>query len=466
MTLDVAVVGGGVSGLYAAYELARRGHRVAVLERQARAGGNAISERLGGFLMEHGPSTVSPAAPAAAVASSALGLDAVRCGLGPGVRRRYLVKDGALAGIAVHPLGFLTASYLSPGARARLLAEALVPRRGAESGEETVAAFCRRRFGREFAERVIEPLVQGLYAGDANALSVAAVFPRLVEMERSHGSILSAVLRSRLHKGSMPARRPFSWRDGVGTLPAALARALGERVATGVAVRRLRPVRGGFRIEAGGAGTRLARSVVIATQPHVAAGLLDGLDEPAAAATAAIEAPPLAVVFLGYRRDRVAHPLDGLGYLVPAAEGRAATGALFPSTMFVGRAPAGHVALCAYFSGVRTPALAAMTPDELIAVAQSEFRDLLGARGAPALARVRVWPRGLPQYRLGHAGRTDRLRGAERRLPGLFLTGNYVAGPSIGACLGEARATATRVDAHLRGRAAGDAPAIAVAGGL
>ena len=161
MSVDVAVIGAGVSGLTAAHELLRRGHRVVVLERQVRAGGNAVSERVGGFLMEHGPSSVNAASCAAAEFSTSLGLDPLVCGLGSEVRYRYLTGRDGLHRVSTHPLGFLLSNYLSPGARLRVLAEPAIPR-GNASIEESVAGFWSRRFGPEFAERVIDPLTGGL----------------------------------------------------------------------------------------------------------------------------------------------------------------------------------------------------------------------------------------------------------------------------------------------------------------
>ncbi|MEE8455887.1 MAG: protoporphyrinogen oxidase [Limibaculum sp.] len=448
MTIDVAVIGGGISGLATACELTRQGHRVVVLERQVRAGGNAVSERIGGFLMEHGPSTVTAATPDAARLARSAGLDDRRCDLGPEVRHRYLAGAGRLHRIAAHPFGFLMSRYLSPRARFRLMAEMLVPRLAGDA-EETVAGFWSRRFGREFAERIIDPMVGGMFAANAREVSMNAVFPSLVEMERQYGSIIRGLAARRRAGGRMPARQLYSWRDGIGSLPQALAGDLGPAVRTGVAVRRIRRAPGGFRIDAGSAGTIAARAVVVATQPHVAAGLLETADPAAAEAAASIGAPPLAVVFLGYPRRRVAHPLDGLGYLVPSSEGRALTGVLFCSTMFAGRAPEGHVALAGYVGGARAPDLARLAPAELIDMARREFGDLLGARGEPTIARVRQWPRGLPQYRLGHGDLVAGLRATAERCPGLFVTGNYLGGISVGNCVAEASRTSVLVDRYL-----------------
>ncbi len=451
MSYDVAVIGGGISGLAAAYALQRQGHRVALLERQVRTGGNAISEPIGGFLMEHGPSSLNASIADARTLAHALGLDSARCELGAGVRHRYLLRDSRLHRIRAHPLGLAASSYLSPLGRLRMLAEFLVPanRHGAE---ESVGEFWSRRFGAEFAALVIDPLVGGLFAGMADELSMPAVFPKLLEMERHFGSISRAVLAHRRTGGRMPGRRLYSWRGGMQTLPDALRAALGDAVKTGVAIRRIRPTGSGFSIDYG-TGSVAARCVVLATQPHAAAALLEGLDDAAAEAAASVDAPPLATVFLGYRRDQVAHALDGLGYLTPASEGRALTGALFASTMFPGRAPAGHVAFSAYLGGARAPQLAQAPGEELIAMAKAELSGLLGIRGEPVLARVRQWPRGLPQYHLGHGAKVETLRAAERNRPGLFVTGNYLTGLSVAACFASANQTAGRVHDFLQDRA-------------
>ena len=211
----------------------------------------------------------------------------------------------------------------------------------------------------------------------------------------------------------------------------------------------MRKTAAGFRVDCGRDGSIDARTVIIATQPHVAAGLLERLDVPGCEAAAGVAAPPISVVFLGYRREQVEHPLDGLGYLTPPLEGRQLSGALFGSAMFANRAPEGHVALSAYIGGARAPGLATLAQDDLIQMARDEFGDLLGVHGEPCVAKVRQWPRGLPQLTPSHINRAKVLRGISDRVPGLFLTGNYLAGPAIGNCLKQAETTSRGVDAYL-----------------
>ncbi len=444
---QVTVIGAGISGLSAAYALTRCGHRVTVLERQARIGGKACSERIGGFLMEHGPSSLVAGGDGFGIAPE-LGLEPARVEVGPGVRRRYIVAGRRLRGIALHPAAFVTGEFLSVAGRLRLMGEALLPR-GVAAAEETVAEFCRRRFGREFTERVIDSLVCGMFAGRADRLSMAATFPRLVEMEARYGSILRAVILGRLSGKQMPARRLFSWREGVAALPAALTERLGARVQTGIAVRRIVARPRGYLVKTASAGDLHSDAVIVATQPHVAADLLGPLDDQAARAVASIETPPLAVVFLAYAREQIEHPLDGIGFLAPGREHRPVNGALFCSTMFPQRAPPGFVALAAYIGGDRAPALARLPDDDLIALVRREFAEMLGSRGEPVLARVRHWPVGLPQYRVGHRAMLTAADGLSERRPGLYLTGNYLTGVSVTACLAHAARTAVAASVFL-----------------
>ena len=445
MTHDVVVIGAGVSGLAIAYDLQQAGHDVIVLERQVVVGGNAISERFDGFLMEHGPSTMNAFVPEASDFSKELGLAGTRIDLGAGVRKRYIRDGDYLHGISANTFGFLTSPYLSAAARLSVLCE-FVRKPRVATGEETIHDFVSRRFGREFADKVMEPLTAGLFAGDAQRLSVAAAFPKLVEFERRYGSITRAVIASR--RGSQPGKRLFSWPDGIATLPRALAAQLGDRVKTGATVTRINRSSHGFDITTT-SGTMRSRALVMAVQPHVAAMLVEPLDADAASAAGDIAAPPLSVVFTGFQRSQVAHPLDGLGFLSTKGTAQIVTGAQFNSTMFKGRAPAGHASISSYVGGVRNPDLARLPADELIALTSEELRDLLGIRGKAAVQRVRHWSRGLPQYTIRHGERVRTIDGTSERVEGLFLVGNYLHGVSVANCLATARKTAAKVSAQL-----------------
>ena len=190
-----------------------------------------------------------------------------------------------------------------------------------------------------------------------------------------------------------------------------------------------------------------ARSVVVALPAYAAARILAPLSADTGTALGDIAHPPLAVVALGFRAADIAHPLDGLGVLMPKAERRGVLGLLFSSTLFAGRAPDGHVLLTAYVGGARQPELAQLPREALEAL--EEARDLLGAHGTPVFSSVRYWRQGLPQPGLGHERRIEALRTMEAEWPGLFVTGNYISGVSTAACIDAARGTAVRVQRHL-----------------
>jgi protoporphyrinogen/coproporphyrinogen III oxidase len=462
---DVVVIGGGVSGLASACELADRGHDVTLLERQATPGGNAISDRFGGWLMEHGPSTLNAAFLPPESQVSRLGLDETAEPLGPRVRKRYLRDGDRLTGISTHPAGFLLSRYLSLPGKLSLAAEILRPRRRG-GGDESLHGFATRRFGREFADKVIAPMAAGIFMADARDLSASGAFPRLVGFETSHGSVLRAILSAQ--RGAEPGRRMQSWADGIATLPRAMAVRLGDAVRVGVAVTGLRRYRNGFTIETARDGSLRARAVVLAVQPHVAAGLVAGLDGSAGAALGAIPAPPVAVVFMGFRRAQLAHPLDGLGFLSTLTPGRIVSGVQFPSTMFAGRAPDGHVALSAYVGGTRAAEAARWPADALLGAVLDELRPVLDLSGAPLVHRVRHWPRGLPQYTIGHGQRRDTIETVPDRMPGLVLTGNYLSGVAVTGCLAAAGRAAARVHLHLAGGSAslGDESCTSVGGAV
>jgi oxygen-dependent protoporphyrinogen oxidase len=460
---QVAILGAGISGLAAAHALARAGCDVHVFEQGQVIGGRMQSERAGGFLMEHGPNSLVAPVPAAEDLIARAGLGGERVDKGERARRRYLVRDGRIRGLSVAPHGLFTSGYLSLAARLRLLLEPFVP---AVEADESIAGFARRRFGPEFLDYLIDPLVGGLYAGDPERLSVDSVLPQLKGLERRHGSVLRGVLRARLARGygdpSHPANRMlFSLRGGLGSLPPALAAGLPGRIHLNTRALAISPCAGGGYLLHMRRGDEtlslLADRVIVATPAPVAAELLAGVSPDLATCVGAIEHPPLAVVFLGYARRAVGHPLDGLGVLTPAREGRAVLGLLFNSTLFPGRAPEDGVALTAFVGGARDPGLARLGAADLIETVHREVADLLDIDAPPGITRVRYWATGLPQPAPGHSRLVERLHGLEAAHTGLFFTGNWLAGVSVGKCIQNATEVARRV---AEGLAAGRAQAI------
>lgn len=454
---EIAVIGAGISGLTSAHALASAGHDVVVLDRRNAPGGRIHTERCSGFLVEHGPNSLVSPAPGAEALIEALGLAGARIDRGERVQQRYLVRDGRAHALPLDPFGFFSSGFFSLSGRLRLLGEPFIR---PEPADETVTRFITRRFGRELLDYVFDPLVGGLYAGEAEQLSTAALFPHLKRLEREHGSILRGVLAARRagSKGYDPSRRKlFSFSKGMATLPARLMETLAGRVRFGTRVEGIEPLGSGYRLKLRQGehfATLRARSVVVALPAYAAARALAPLSADTSAALADIAHPPLAVVALGFRTDDIKHPLDGLGVLAPKIEQRSVLGILFSSTLFAGRAPDGHVLLTAYVGGARKPELAQLPREALTALVLEEARDLLGARGTPVFSSVRYWRHGLPQPGLGHERRVEALRAMEAEWPGLIVTGNYISGVSTAACIDTAHAAAARVVGLLRQKSA------------
>jgi oxygen-dependent protoporphyrinogen oxidase len=456
--IDVAVIGGGISGLATAFGLAQRGIAVEVLDRGTRPGGVIGSVQRDGALYETGPNSALDTTPLINELLDALGIRAERADASAVAATRFIVRDGRLVALPTSPGAFLTTPAFTLGAKLRLLREPFIaPAPPAE--EESIAAFVRRRLGDEFLDYAVDPFVSGVYAGDPERISVSAAFPRLHALEQKYGSLIKGQIagareRRQSAEKAKNAAVSFSFRGGMQTLTDALARAVG-RVATAASVR---------RIEFGSdrlwtvAGTRdgetlarRARAVVLAAPAYEAAGLVRDLAPPAAQGLAAIEYAAVASVATASRRDDIAHSLAGFGFLVPKKERRRILGTLFSSSMFERRSPAGTVLLTSFVGGMRHPELPARPDAEIEALLHDELRALVGARGAPLWTVITRWTHAIPQYNLGHRERLRPVEDAERAFPGLFFCANYRGGVSVGDCIKSAHAAADGVAAFLAG---------------
>jgi len=359
------------------------------------------------------------------------------------------------------PGGLLGSRLWSWRGKLRLAGEPFI---GRGRKDETIAEFVERRLGREFLDYAINPFVAGVYAGDPARLSVRAAFPKLYALEERYGGLIRGQIqgareRKRRAEKAKDRARLFSYAEGMQTLPEALGRALGESLLTGGAVEEIRVLDSGaegarFEVQGKkrGVPVRFFCSVLVTAVPaDRAAGLIRPLDPAVASALREIPYPPVAEVFLGFRADQVRRPLDGFGFLVPEKERRQILGTLWSSTLFEGRAPKGHVALTTFIGGSRQPDLALKPDGILLDSALSDLRPLLGIDGKPAFVRIIRWQRAIPQYEIGHLEKMRSLQEFEERIPGLFVTGNFRGGISVGDCMVSADQTAQRVRNHLQG---------------
>jgi oxygen-dependent protoporphyrinogen oxidase len=331
---------------------------------------------------------------------------------------------------------FLTSGLFSWSGKARMALDLVLPR-GGNGRDETLGAFVRRRLGREALERVAQPLVAGIYTADPDDLSLGATMPRFLELERRERSLILALWRAS-RRAPEPGTSGARWSlfvtfaRGMSELIDALAARLpAGAVRVGQRVTGIERDDGGWRVGLADGDALAADRVVVATEAHVAARLVRYVDPRIAGLLAEIPYASSATVSLGYRRADVPHPLDGFGFVVPHAEGRALLAGTFSSVKYPGRAPEGSVLLRAFLGGALGEAALAGDAAELADRARRDLRDALGIVAAPLLTRVHAHPLSMPQYRLGHL---DRIETLERRLaaaPGLRLAGAAYRGVGI-----------------------------------
>jgi oxygen-dependent protoporphyrinogen oxidase len=424
------VVGAGMSGLARAHALARRGEDVALLEASETVGGVMQTRRQDGFLLELGPNTVRPT-PGLWSLVEELGLKGDALLADPKLPR-YVSWRGELHALPAGPLALVTTPLLSPAGKLRVLGEPFVAK--GTDAEECVYSFFARRLGPEIAERFIEPFVGGIFAGFARDLVLSAAFPALDRWEREKGSLLRGAIaeRRRIRTDPPAPRGLLSFREGLQALPRALAASLGERLKTAMPLRSLRPIPGGGWELTTSSSVRTAERAVLATPAAEAARLLEAFAPEAARILREIPHPPLAVLHFSWPLSDLPRPLDGFGHLAVPQPDRRVLGAVWSSRLFAGRAPAGQTLVTAFVGGARDPKAAALSDDEISAVAARELAATLGARREPRLVLLTRYARSIPQYVAGHAARLKVLEDTEARFPGLALLGNYRGGVSVG----------------------------------
>lgn len=447
----VVIAGAGISGLALAWALRRQGVSVRIFESEARPGGKLRSDRIDGYLVEAGPQSFGFRDPAAWALVEQLDLEEELVHASSAARRRGVVADGRFQQVPTSPLAFARSGTVPPAAKARVLLDLALPRGPAGRGEdESVAEFGRRHFGERGAERFLFPLISGLYTGDPEVLSLRSAFPRLADLERDHRSLLLGALSDIQEAALGPKLATF--RDGMGTLPTALARELGADLWLGTPVVGLRPHQSGWRVtvqERSGRTEVDADAVALTVPSHAAGALLEGVDAGLAAVVGRISYAPLAIAYLGYRRADVPQLPQAYGFYTPSSETCALLGAVFSSELFPGNAPREHRLIACRMGGSRDPDLLARTDDDLAHRAHLELVRLLGARREPVFRRVVRHPRALPQYTLGHQEKVAAIDAAVARHPGLFLSGNAYRGLGILECVRQAPPLGRRIAEHL-----------------
>jgi len=448
----VVIVGAGMSGLACAWALRDRAE-VTVVEAGDRVGGNVITAREDGFVMDAGPDAWITTKPEASALAREAGLEGELVGTRPEFRRVYVawngrlhpMPEGVVLGVPTRVAPMVTTRLFSLRGKARMGLEPLVPRKSWDEGEdEAIAAFVERRLGREAAERLAGPLLSGIFAGDARRLSVRAAFPQFVEQEKKYGSLVRAMRAApkRKSNGAPPPSAFVSLRSGMSRFPEALASKLDVRLGARVA----RIARAGERFEVKTASETIGcDAVVLAVPPHAAAELFAPLDEGAARLAGEIRCGSSAAIFLAYRREDVAHPLDATGFVVPRSGANKLVATTFVTSKWESRAPEGHVLLRAFVGGAGREEVLQGSDADLVAIARAELATLMGRLGEPVLTRVFRHVRASPQPEVGHLTRMRAMSERLAAMRGVHLIGNGYNGTGIPDCIKQGRAAAEAI---------------------
>jgi protoporphyrinogen/coproporphyrinogen III oxidase len=449
----VLVIGGGISGLACAWRLHQLRQNVLLLERSRQLGGVIETVEQEGFRFDLGPQSFATTQALSELIDE-LGLASEIVGADPRAPR-YILKRGRLVPAPLSPAQLLLTSLLSIRTKTRILSEPF-QRTRPPATDESVAGFVRRKFGADLLENLVAPFVSGVWAGDPEKLSLASAFPAVRRLEERYGSVIrGAVKQRRENSGKRPSLCNF--RGGMSALVTVLTTKLGDSALTDAEITGIRrapqPSSNRFEItyKLDGAEHLLSvPAIVVATPTDEAAQLLHELEPKFRGLLARIEYASVAQVSAGYGLEQINYwnsekGLEGFGFLVPRSEGLRLLGTVWNSSLFPERAPHGMVCFTSFLGGTTDPEIASYSPERIAAIAHTELSSILGITGAPAAQHTSCWQQALPQYNIGHQGTIASLKDVSARTPGVFLAGNYFAGPAIGACVEHANEVARNV---------------------
>jgi oxygen-dependent protoporphyrinogen oxidase len=462
------IVGGGISGLATAWILREKAREqgielgITLLEKENRLGGKIWSRKEEGYLCEWGPNGFLDSKPQTLDLCRDLKADSRLLRSNDNARKRFIYSGGILNRLPENGPSFLKSSLISWPGKIRLAMEPFIPQfKGDE--DETLANFGRRRLGEEALNKLIAPMVSGIFAGDPETMSLKSCFPRIAELEAEYGGLIKAMLRlARKKKAEIAAGKVVasaagpggvltSFRGGIQDLTDILAAELGMTI-----------IRSGeevVKVAKGGSapwrvitakGELNADTVLLATPAFASADFLEEVDPAISGVLRQIPYATMTVVCFGYDRDRINYDLNGFGYLSPKQERLSTLGTLWDSSIFEGRAPEGKVLLRSMMGGACFPQYIKLSDAEVEKRVRDDLEKTMGIKTAPSFIRIFRHEKAIPQYTVGHGKRLTALSGLLEKHPGLVLTGNSYRGIGLNDCVAAAHRGATEALEQLK----------------
>ncbi len=465
----VAVIGGGISGLSTAFAVERLAEEAGlavetlVLEKEGTPGGKIRTVSEEGYLCEWGPNGFLDNKPMTLELCDRLGIRDRLLRSNDNARKRFIYSEGVLHRLPENGPAFLKSKLVSWPGKARLACEPFIAARRSDD-DETLADFARRRLGQEALDKLIAPMVSGIFAGDPETMSLKSCFPRIDELEREYGGLVKAMVRlakkkkAEIREGKAVASAAgpggilTSFLDGIQELSDRNAAALKGELRTGAEVEAIRRRDGRFEIRLVDGSVEEADIVVSAAPAHALSGMVRELDPGFSELLGAIPYSPMNVVCFGYEREKVKRDLDGFGYLIPKKEGRGILGTLWDSSIFPNRAPQGKVLLRSMMGGATNPGAVRLSDAEVTQTVRSDLRTIMGIEAEPDFVRIFRHEEAIPQYLLGHGRRLKAFDERLKDLPGLFITGNAFFGVGLNDCVNASNRVADRVVGFLQKR--------------
>jgi protoporphyrinogen/coproporphyrinogen III oxidase len=467
----IAIIGAGISGLSTAFALQQLAEDAGlevttlILEKKERLGGKILSIREEGYLCEWGPNGFLDNKPMTLDLCRKMEISGRLLRSNDNARKRFIYTEGQLHRLPENGPSFLKSKLISWPGKMRLAYEMAVPPRRDEV-DETLADFGRRRLGDEALDKLIAPMVSGIFAGDPETMSLKSCFPRIQELEREHGGLLRAMFklagkkRAERKAGKVVASAAgpggvlTSFHGGIQELTDGAAQALRGIVRIGAQVTRIARKDGRFELQLADGGAVEAEMVVSAAPAHDLKSMVEELDGRLTEILGEIPYAPMNVVCFGYQRDKISRDLDGFGYLIPRKEKRNTLGTLWDSSIFPGRAPEGKVLLRSMMGGATNARAILLDDNEVKTRVMADLKDIMGINAEPDFIRIFRHQQAIPQYTVGHAKRLSALNERLGEHPGLFFTGNAFCGVGLNDCVHASNQTAERVVSYLRNRSA------------
>lgn len=451
MNKKILVIGAGISGLTTAYLLSKKGFDVTILEKNNSVGGSIESMVENGFLFDRGPNSALETTPVIAQLICELELEHELLYASKQANKRYILRDNKLHSLPMSPQGLIKTKLFSGKAKLRLMAEPFIGRSN-DGYYQSLAEFVKRRLGQEFLDYAINPFVAGVYAGRPEDLSVKTAFPKLYALEEKYGGLIVGTIRSirerkKRAEVAKQSAKMLSFKSGMIALPNAIEKYFGDRVLLSSEVTSVDKTDNGFAVSYQQRGTinKLNCDAVLSTIPsYSATDLFAKFDKNFKTHSDAIYYPPVLVYYLVYDRRSIKQDLDGFGFLIPAKENKSFLGALWSSVIFSDRTDETRAAFTLFIGGSRNPEFVKEDRGSLLTKVRKEFEALMGITANPVFTSERFWEKAIPQYNLGYIEHERFFDDFEKRNPGLFISGNFRGGISVGDCIKNAELVANK----------------------